>query len=208
MGRLVFVGRLVPNKKVDVLLEGFALAKKEAQADVRSLTILGDGPDRMRLEQLATRLGVAPHVQFTGDVSDEQKWRILATEVDTFVSASPREGFSLAALEALSAGNPAIISYRPALSQQGATEYLRDRFNGIITDGSSASLAQAITQMAGDEQLYRRLSENAVQTASAYLWENVAHSLTDIYESAVLAGSNHSRLTNDSRASQSPPPIH
>jgi glycosyltransferase involved in cell wall biosynthesis len=206
-GRFVFVGRLVPNKKVDILLEAFALAKQGSAAKVRSLTILGDGPDRVGLEGLAARLGIAPYVQFMGDVSDEQKWHVLASQVDTFVSASPREGFSLAALEALSAGNPAIISYRPGLSQQGATEYLRDRFNGIITDGSRQSLAQAITELASDEELYRRLSENATQIASAYLWENVAHTLTDIYEGAVVAGPNNLPLTSDTWTSSQLPPV-
>jgi glycosyltransferase involved in cell wall biosynthesis len=184
-GRFVFIGRLTPNKKVHVLLDAFALALKDPSSRARSLAIVGDGPERQRLEENADRLGIAPWVRFLGDLSENAKWDLLTSEVDTFVSASPREGFSIAALEALSSGNPAIISYQPGRSQQGATEYLTDGVNGLVTDGGKVALANAMTRIASDPNLYRDLSLNAIRTASAYLWDDVTQGLVDIYRAAI-----------------------
>jgi glycosyltransferase involved in cell wall biosynthesis len=174
---------LVPNKNVDRLLEAFALATK--RGSIRSLTLVGDGPERQRLEKLAVRLGVHPLTRFLGDLPDDAKWRLLIEEADIFISASRREGLAIATLEALAAGNPAIISYTPGGPQQGATEYMRHGQNGLITDGTVPSLAAAMDLLAWDQELYESLSKNAIDTARRYTWDSAASQLEQIYERAI-----------------------
>jgi glycosyltransferase involved in cell wall biosynthesis len=183
LGRAVFVGRLVPHKHVDLVLQAFALAAQRGA--VRSLTLIGDGPERQRLESLAGDLGVRPLTRFLGDVPDETKWRTLVDEVDVFISASPREGIAIAVLEALATGNPAIIAYAPDRFQQGAVEYLRDGYNGIVTDGSTEALASALHRLCSDEDIYERMSSNAIDTARDYTWDSAVSTLERIYEGAM-----------------------
>jgi glycosyltransferase involved in cell wall biosynthesis len=182
-GRAVFVGRLVPHKHVDRVLQAFALAAQ--RGTVRSLTLIGDGPERQRLERLAVDLGVRPLTRFLGDVPDETKWRILVDEADVFISGSPREGIAIAVLEGLATGNPAIIAYTPGRFQQGALEYLRDGHNGIVTDGSAPALASALNRLCSDPDMYETMSRNAIGTARDYTWDSAASTLERIYEGAI-----------------------
>jgi L-malate glycosyltransferase len=191
-GRAVFVGRLVPNKRVHVLLEAFALAAK--RGSVKSLTLVGDGPERGRLERLAFDLGVGSMTRFLGDVTDDVKWRVLVKEADIFISASPREGVAIAVLEAMAAGNPAIISHIPGRFQQGSLEYLRDGYNGLVTDGSPSSLAASLHRLCADQDTYELLSRNAVNTAGEYTWDSVASRLEQIYDDALAPRTRHETL--------------
>ncbi len=180
-GRVIFVGRLVPDKKVDVLLAAFARAR--AGQRIRTLTVVGDGPERGRLERLAGELGIADAVHFAGDVSDQVKTDQLRG-ADLFVSASPREGISIAVLEALAAGTPAVVSHRQGENQNGALEYIIDGVNGAVTDGGVASLAGAMHRLA-DPAGYAHLSHSAVATAARYSWDTAARDLQGIYQSVL-----------------------
>jgi glycosyltransferase involved in cell wall biosynthesis len=183
-GRAVFVGRFVPHKHVDLVIKAFAVAARQ-HGSVRSLTLIGDGPERNRLESLAVDLGVRSLTSFLGDVPDDRKWRILVDEADVFISASPREGIAIAVLEALATGNPAIIAYTPDRFQQGAVEYLRDGHNGIVTDGSEPALASALHRLFSDPDLYESMSRNAIDTARDYTWDSAVSTLERIYEGAI-----------------------
>jgi glycosyltransferase involved in cell wall biosynthesis len=182
-GRAVFVGRLVPNKRVDRVLQAFAAARQNGRC--RSLAIIGDGPERGRLESLAKQLGISSVTTFHGEVSEEIKWRILVEDSDVFVSASPREGMAIATLEGLAAGNPAVIASTRDGHQQGALEYLHDDYNGVVTDGSIQSLASGLVRVFSDPDRYRDLSIHAVLTAARYTWDAAACNLERIYESAI-----------------------
>jgi rhamnosyl/mannosyltransferase len=102
--RLLFVGRLVYYKGVDVLLE----AVKCCDRDV-SLTIAGAGPLRADLEAQAARLGLGDQVSFAGRVTDSQLVQLYQTH-DVFVmpSVSRAEAFGLAMAEAMASGLPAV----------------------------------------------------------------------------------------------------
>jgi glycosyltransferase involved in cell wall biosynthesis len=146
------------------------------------LTIVGDGPEKHRLEALAAELGLSNWVRFTGEVDDDRKTEILVNEADVFASASLREGFCLSALEAMAAGNPVVISHQPGLSQNGTTEYVADGVNGLITNGDIESLAGAFLRITTGPDLYREMSRNAVDTASRYTWDAAAAQLEMIYK--------------------------
>ena len=90
------VARLDPIKAIDVLLEAFA---RVARARPRArLIVIGGGPEAGRLHALARSLGIDSRVRFTGAVPDAAR---LLGGLDLYVSASRREGLSLAVLEAM-----------------------------------------------------------------------------------------------------------
>ena len=88
-----------------------AILRAVAHANARDvhLTIIGDGPTRSRLEALSRKLGIADRVEFSGRVSREQTWRRL-WDAHGFVSMSRRNGFPVAALEAMSCFCPLLLS--------------------------------------------------------------------------------------------------
>jgi glycosyltransferase involved in cell wall biosynthesis len=182
-GRLICLARLVPAKRVQVAIEAFALARTSGHA--QQLTIVGDGPELPSLRRLAADRGVADCVRFCPGITEDEKVRILRDESDACISASLREGLSIATLEALGAGNPAVISSRPELSINGALEYLVDDVNGFVTDGDARSIASAVERLARDGPNFRRLSSAAIATVRRYTWETAAAELEGVYETAL-----------------------
>jgi glycosyltransferase involved in cell wall biosynthesis len=182
-GRLVCVGRLVPLKRVNVVVEAFALARAKGHA--QELTVIGDGPELPALRRLASDRGVADAVRFRPGVAEEEKLRILCDDCDAYVSASLREGLSIATLEALAAGLPAVISSRPDLSVNGALEYLAHDVNGFVTDGEAESISSALERLGRDSSRFRRLASGAIATARRYTWDVAATELEAAYESAL-----------------------
>ena len=112
--RVAFVGNLIPRKNVARLLAAFATARAEWGGG--SLAIAGDGPLMAELVEIAGALGIRDHVRFAGAVSpaDVPRW-VRACDVACLVSL--REGFGLAAIEALACGTPVVASARSAVAE-------------------------------------------------------------------------------------------
>ncbi len=105
------VGRLVPGKRFEVLVE--VLAALPAERDPR-LLLVGEGPERAALERQAHRLGVAGRLLCTGEREDVRE---LLTAMDVLAAPSVEETFGLAVLEGLAAGLPVCHSACPALDE-------------------------------------------------------------------------------------------
>ncbi|HET6963705.1 MAG TPA: glycosyltransferase, partial [Acidimicrobiales bacterium] len=144
---LVAVGRLAHQKGIDVLLRSLALL---AERSIRPhLWILGEGPERQALEQLAINLGVREQVHFEGVVSNPFAY---VSRADLFVSASRYEGLSNAVIESLVCGTPVVATDCPSGIREtleiGATGWLcppedpkalSEAISVAITSGSSLS---------------------------------------------------------------------
>jgi glycosyltransferase involved in cell wall biosynthesis len=112
------VGRLTPAKRFDVLVQALSAI------DGARLLLVGDGPERAALEELARASGVLPRVRFAGAAMDV---RALLCAMDVFASPSAEETFGLAVLEALACGLPVRYVSCPALEElpQSAAPYAR-----------------------------------------------------------------------------------
>jgi glycosyltransferase involved in cell wall biosynthesis len=104
--RILYIGRLIPEKKIDILIHGFAQAWKRLKPETR-LTIIGDGPERNKLERLAQTAGIFDKVEFTGGIYDMEQ---LAPWFNSaLVSVSP--GYvGLSAIHSLAFGLPMIVA--------------------------------------------------------------------------------------------------
>ena len=107
--RLVYAGRLSPEKGVAVLLEALALLRREALAPMPVLQLCGDGPERGTLERLAATLGVADLATFAGQL-DRGALGAALLSADLCVQPSRTEGFSKAWLDAMAHGLPVVAS--------------------------------------------------------------------------------------------------
>lgn len=99
---LVFVGRLVSDKGVDVLLD--ALAHLAEQGLAPRLTVVGDGPEAPALREQARRLGLADRIDFLGLRADEELVRLLNEHRVLVVPSRYREPFGIVALEGIACG--------------------------------------------------------------------------------------------------------
>jgi colanic acid/amylovoran biosynthesis glycosyltransferase len=116
---LLCVGRLAPEKGQELLLE--AIAALKAQARPVHLRLVGDGPDRMWLENRATELGIAANVEFAGWV-DQARLMALYAETDVFVLSSLAEGIPMVLMEAMALQIPCVapcITGIPELIEHG-----------------------------------------------------------------------------------------
>lgn len=136
--RVVFVGRLVPEKGLDVLLRAMSLAVAEG-LDLR-LDVVGDGPDSSALRAQAAALG--ERVSWAGALPHaEVGAHLLAAHA--VVVPSRREGLGLVALEALAHGRPVIAS-----AVGGLVEVVVNGVDGVLVPpGNPAALAQALAKV-------------------------------------------------------------
>ena len=178
----VFVGRLEPQKGVDVLLDAFARAHGPAATGTPArparLWIAGDGSERPALEAQARTLGVAGHVHFAGAVLDASPFYWGA---DGFALLSRWEGLPLALLEAQAAGLPVI-----AAAAGGIPEAVREGTTGLLVPREDPlAAATAMLRVEDDADLARRLGyEAARQAREEWSWERMVSAYEVLYERA------------------------
>jgi glycosyltransferase involved in cell wall biosynthesis len=159
---VVTVGRLVPQKGLDVLLRAWATASPRLPG--WRLAMLGGGPLEDELKQMTVALGLVGSVDFMGHVSDP--FPILRS-AELFVLTSRFEGMPNALLEAMACGLPAIVSD----ASPGPRELIGTGENaaGLIVPVENAdATAEAILRLAGDEPLRRRFGCAARERVAPY----------------------------------------
>lgn len=131
-----FVGRLSPEKGIDVLLRA-AAELREHLPDIR-VVIVGDGPERKKLSWLAKELGIGERVQFVGFQNDVKRWML---GFDLLVLPSlKRESFGIVLLEAMACSRP-VIGARVG----GIPEIIEHEKTGLLVEpGDAHDLAQKI----------------------------------------------------------------
>jgi len=152
------IGRLVAQKGVDGLLGAFRKVRRELPR--ARLIIVGDGPERQKLMELARALGLDGAVVFAMLRRDVPA---LLKDFDCFVLASRREGLPLSLLEAMAAGVPVV-----ATRVGGNSEVVESGLDGVLVrPGAVDELAAAMTAIARDAELRERLARNARSKARA-----------------------------------------
>lgn len=178
---IFFIGRLVREKGVQVLLE--ALQKlRERIPHVRAI-IAGQGPYAEELHRLALHLGLDRQVTFAGYV-DEQTRNQLYAQADVAVFPSLYEPFGLVALEAMAAGTPVVVS-----DTGGFAETVEHGVNGIrVAVENSSELAGQLLALLNNPDLGRRLARQALKdTAESYSWFSIARQYEEIYQQIVFS---------------------
>jgi glycosyltransferase involved in cell wall biosynthesis len=172
---LVYAGRLLREKRIDLLLE--AVARLERREPL--LAIYGDGPDRGRLEELARRLDLGGAVCFAGYLpTNMDVWRRMGA-ARIAVQPSSREGFGLFPLEAMAAGLPVVYCES---TESALSELVEPGVHGLRTAPEPAALAAALDRLLGDEAERGRLAEGARRHAAAFDWAVVAAEMEQVFD--------------------------
>jgi glycosyltransferase involved in cell wall biosynthesis len=178
---LLCMGRLTPQKSVDVLIR--ALPAVLAQFPNTRLDIVGQGPDRRRLERLAWSLRLADHIRFHGHMPGIERDRIAA-RAWIAVSPSSFEGWGVTCLEAGARSLPVVAS-----NVAGLRDAVRDGETGVLVPhGDSASLALALVALIGDPERRRQMGAAGLRWAALHSWERSARELGAVLQVAA-AGS-------------------
>ena len=177
--KLLFVGRLVPYKGADMLIEALA---RLPLVDFE-LTIIGDGPERTRLQELARGWELEDRITFTGWIPQEETARHYKN-ADLFCFPSIREFGGAVVLEAMAAGLPCIVP-----DHGGIGEYVTPSSGFKVAPTSRKAviqgMADAIDTMARTPQLWTRLSRGAVDRAREFLWDSKGEQIVRIYRELI-----------------------
>jgi glycosyltransferase involved in cell wall biosynthesis len=164
---LLYLGRLQRYKRVDLPLR--ALAGLRERGVPARLVIAGRGPERERLERLASRLGVSRQVEFPGFVSEARK-RELFREAWVHLLTSPREGWGITNLEAAACGTPTVASDSP-----GLRDSVQPGLSGeLVPHGDVDALTTSLHALLTDGRRMETLRQGARLFASRFSWETSA----------------------------------
>ena len=177
--RLVTVGRLLRQKRCDLVLR--AMAEIVRAFPDATVTIAGEGPCRAELQALACELGIREHVRMPGTVDHIPG---LLLESDLFIMASDFEGMPNAMMEAMYVGVPVVSTAAP-----GVTDLVRHGVTGVLVPaGDYGALAEEAIALLRDADRRQRIALAAHQEiAEHYSVEAMVKAYERIYESVVQA---------------------
>lgn len=186
---IAFLGRLVPEKGVQVIIEALPMIRESHPGAV--LAVAGRGPFEEELKKLASQHGVADHVIFIGFVDDTGRNRLLA-QASVAVFPSIYEPFGIVALEAMAAGTPVLVS-----DTGGLAEIISHGIDGLkVPPGRPDQLARYVVELLDHPALAQRLGRKAHRkVVSRYDWSRIAYETAGIYMD--VTGKRHGDVNRD-----------
>lgn len=176
---VVHLGRLIDEKRVDLLLR--AIAELAPELPGLRVAIAGEGPERPALEGTARELGVAAQVEFLGAVDDDRVPRLLRA-ARTLVLASEREGYGIAVVEAQAAGAVPVVASGP---HTAAPDLVRHGVDGLVVAPRPEALAAALRSLLSDEPQRALLAAAARATARDRDWRVCVAEIERVYAGVV-----------------------
>jgi glycosyltransferase involved in cell wall biosynthesis len=173
---VVFLGRLIPRKGADLLIETLP----QTGCDKIRLVIAGPEGEAgyvALLREKARILGVDNRVLFLGPLYGSDK-RSALVDADIFALPSRYENFGNTAAEAIACGTPVIVSNRCGIAP------LIDQKAGLVTSYDANALAGALRKLFGDMALYRRLKAGCAEVTDEISWDRIIGQLRASYEEA------------------------
>jgi len=173
---LIFVGRLIREKHVDLLLRAFRHVLS-GQPDC-TLLVVGNGPEKETIDALIHDLSLADRVQFTGFLNDHDEIIARMKSSKVCVLPSTREGFGITALEALACGLPVVTVDHPA----NAIRDLITEKTGFLCVLSAEDLAGAISEAL---RRHADMRQDCAAAVTGYDWDRIAAEIEAYYCSVI-----------------------
>lgn len=170
--RVLYAGRLAPQKDVGVLVEAVALL------DECRLLIVGEGNDRARIVKKIQVLGLEERVVLVQPYKRHRE--LIAAIKGSAVLALPsqRECFGIVPLEAMACRTPVVST-----NTEGPRDYIESGKNGFLTEiGNPHELAEKISLLLNDADLRKEVQRRARKTAERYDWSRIVRAVVKLYE--------------------------
>jgi len=175
--RIVAVGILKWQKGYEYMLQ--AWAKIADKFPDYKLMILGDGPLKDEIDNLANSLGIRKQVSLVGTVPHKQVAECLNSS-RLYLMSSVTEGFPKAVIEAMACGTPVVVT-----NVGSCAEIARDA-GRIVPPKNVESFADAIEELLTSPLLCKRYSQQAVVNASKYSWPEVTRYVANLYQELLI----------------------
>lgn len=179
---VLFLGRLVPKKSPDLLLEAFALWRRETPHTVDSVLVFAGPEERdgylTRLKSLAVASGIADNVLFTGPLFDDAKWAAYR-DANVFVLPSQNENFGNSAAEAMACGTPVIVT-----DQCGIAPIVDGRA-GLVVPHNSRAIATALKLLLDGGSLAGEFRDACPSVVRGLSWEQPLSQMEAIYRDVI-----------------------
>jgi alpha-1,6-mannosyltransferase len=171
---LLYVGRLSPEKNIDILLDMMEILAADSSVEYH-LLFAGDGPraawlQRMTGEQAPGRIHLLGHIASREDLAD------LYANCDALVHPNPREPFGIAPLEAMASGLPVVAPHAG-----GVLSYANAR-NAWLVEPAGVGLAGGVRDVFADDAARAAKIEMAIRTAANFDWPQVASVFFELYD--------------------------
>jgi glycosyltransferase involved in cell wall biosynthesis len=170
---VLFLGRLIPRKGVDLLIDAFSAACP------KSGRLVIAGPEGeigyvARMREIAREKKVEDRTIFTGPLYGDQRKAVLA-DSQIFALPSRYENFANSVAEAIACGIPCIVT-----TKCGVSEFVRDRV-GLVIPRETGPLTDALRQLLGDAALYDGFRQECPKVASELSWQELLGKQQDMY---------------------------
>ena len=173
---IIYVGRLNEHKNVDYIVRAINLITKEIP-DVRCF-IIGDGPEREKLEKEVKKLNLHANIKFLGllNTSDEVFAYLKSSKV--FLFPSTREGFGSVIIEANACGLPVIgIKHENNASE----ELITHGKNGFLVELSEKDVYEKTIKLLKNENLRKEMSKYCLESVKKYDWDKIINEIERVY---------------------------
>lgn len=180
---LLFVGRLVPYKGADMVIDAVSNLSDDIKNKIK-FTIVGDGSEKVNLESQVENLGLEKIVSFTGWIKQSETVNYYK-EADIFCFPSIREFGGAVVLEAMACGLPCIVA-----NNGGIGEYVTPETGFSIEPKSREylveTLTKKITTLIENKALLEEMSAKCYERVQEFEWNIKAKKIVDIYEQSIM----------------------
>ena len=171
---VIFAGRLIKEKNVEFLIKAISDIKEKIP-DIKCC-IIGDGPEREKLEKLTYDLNIGDNVKFKGFMKNYSDLISYMKASEVFVLPSTREGFGIVVIEANACGLPVVVVDH---KMNAASDLIINNKNGIISNFSREDIAENIINMINKK---KEMQDDCIQTSREYDWDKIVDTLEGFYK--------------------------
>lgn len=172
---VIFTGRLLKHKNVDVLIKSIHLVKKKIPGI--KCSIVGDGPEKESLEELTNKLQLKNNIKFYGFLEKQEDVFSLIKSSKVLVLPSTREGFGMVVIEANACGVPVITVNA---KDNAAKELIKEGENGFVCLLDEKDISEKIIMiLANIPDL--KIKKNCINFAALYEWNRITDAIEKVY---------------------------
>lgn len=171
---VLYAGRLIKEKNLELLLESIETVRSR-MPEVNCL-IIGEGPEREKLEKIALKKNLKDNIKFMGFLEDHENLISLMKSSKVFVLPSKREGFGMVVVEANASGLPVVV-YEHEMN--AARDLIDENVNGFIATDSKDMAEKIIIGM----KRHDTMKDACVNSAKRYDWDGIVQTLEEVYKS-------------------------
>ncbi|MBZ2166565.1 glycosyltransferase family 4 protein [Methanobacterium spitsbergense] len=170
---IIFAGRLIKEKNVDILIKSIQIVKQKIP-NVRCM-IVGDGPERSKLEELSFNLKIQDNIEFMGFTENYNDLIGYMKSSSVFVLPSIREGFGIVVIEANACGLPVVVVNH---KMNAAVDLVQDGINGFKADALPEDIADKIIKSIENKE---KMESKCIDNSEEYDWNKIVDALEKVY---------------------------